>query len=162
MRVCSVASASTCSHSIDALQLLAIVDAPLDRGELQAQAHEVLRRPVVQLARQLAARALFGQRDLRGERAQLRIVLRERGLGLAHRGHVAAAAPEAQHVAVLDDADHRDEQHAIEAVRSVHDVLDVAHLVTVANRLADALDVDLATRSDDRRDACRPPGSAHP
>ena len=51
-------------------------------------------------------------------------------------------APEAQHVAVLDDADHRDQQHAIEPVGPVHHVLDVAHLVAVADRLANALDVD--------------------
>ena len=102
--------------------------------------------PVVQLAREFAARALFGQRDLGGERAQLRIVLGERGFGLAHRGHVAAASPEAQHVPVLDDADHRDQQHAIEPVGTVHHVFDVAHLVAVADGLADALDVDLRPR----------------
>ena len=139
------------------LQLFAIVDAALDGREMHAQADEILRRAVVQLARELAARAFLGQRDLRGQRAQLRVVLRERGLGFAHRGHIAAAAPEAQHVPILDDADHRNEQHAIEAVRSVHDVLDVAHLVAIANRIADAFDIDPATRSGDRRDACRPP-----
>ena len=97
------------------------------------------------------------QRDLGGERAQLRVVLRERRLRFAHGGHVATAAPEAQHVAVFDDADHRDQQNAIEPVRPVHDVLDVAHLVAVANRFADALDIDLGprgmvteTRADDR------------
>ena len=142
---------------VEALQLVAIVDAALDRRELHAQADEVLRGAVVQLARELAARAFLGQRDFRGERAQLRVVLRERGFRFAHRGDVAAAAPEAHHVAVLDDADHRDEQHAIEPVRPMHDVLDVAHLVAVADRLADALDIDLRpgrmiaeARADDR------------
>ena len=142
---------------VDALQLVAVVEAALDLGELHRQAHEILRGAIVQLARELAARAFFGQRDLRGQRAQLRIVLRERGLRFAHRGHVAAAAPEAQHVTVFDDADHRDQQHAIEAVGPVHDVLDVAHLVAVANGFADALDIDLRPgrmipepRADDR------------
>ena len=122
-----------------------------------AQADQILRGAVVQLAREFAARAFFGERDLRGQRAQLRVVLRERRLRFAHGGHIAAAAPEAQHMAVFDDADHRDQQNAIEPVRPMHDVLDVAHLVAVANRLADAFDIDLGprgmvaeTRADDR------------
>ena len=97
----------------------------------------------MQLGGQLATCAFFRQRDFRGQRAQLRVVLGERGFGFAHRRHVAAAAPEAQHVTLFDDADHRDEQYAIEPIRAVNDVLDVAHLVAVANGFPDTFDIDL-------------------
>ena len=147
VRVCSGGVGQHLLGFDQQLQLVAIVDAALDLGELHRHAGEILRGAIVQFARELAARAFFGQRDLRGQRAQLRIVLRERVFGFAHRRDIAAAAPEAQHVAVFDDADHRDQQHAIEAVRPVHHVLDVAHLVAVADGFADALDIDRATRS---------------
>ena len=62
-------------------------------------------------------------------------------------------------MSLLDDADHRDQQYAIEAIGSVHDVLDVAHLVAVADGFPDTFDIDLRPGRDDRRDACRRSGS---
>ena len=54
----------------DALDLFAIGEIALHRGEREAHAGEILRRAVVELAGELATRAFLGQRDLGGERAR--------------------------------------------------------------------------------------------